>query len=197
MGPCSVMRWLRAASFAVACAGLATLGHLAGGGAFDPAAALAGLLLLLPPALALTRHERSLRHILPATALSQVVLHVLLSQSAVVHRAMGHEAVAQAVEHHAPSPGLGMVPMHGLGVLLTAAWLRWVEEGLCALVRQLAGWALQPLLVLLFVVTDWGSARPRAVAPAGADETCRAALVLRYAVARRGPPAGAWPAVFV
>ncbi|MGP3918592.1 hypothetical protein [Nonomuraea sp. 10N515B] len=197
MDPFSVVRWLRAASFAVACAGLATLGHLAGGGEFDPAAALAGLLLLLPPALALTKRERSLGHILPATALSQVVLHVLLSQSAVVHQAMGHQVVAQNVGHHASSPGLGMVPMHALGVLLTAVWLRWVEEGLCALVRQLAGWALQPLLVLLFVVADWSSARARTIAPRGEDETCRVALVLRYAVARRGPPAGAGPAVFV
>ncbi|MGA4992596.1 hypothetical protein [Nonomuraea bangladeshensis] len=193
MSPFSVVRWLRAASFAAACAGLATLGHLAGGGAFDPAAALAGLLLLLPPALALTRRERSLGHILPATALAQVLLHVLLSRSDVVHEAMGHPVV----DHHTASPSLGMVPMHALGVLLTSVWLRWVEEGLCALVRQLAGWALQPLLVLLFVVADWSSARPRANAPRGEDETCRAALVLRYAVVRRGPPAGAGPAVSV
>ncbi|MEU6730891.1 hypothetical protein ABZ917_44900 [Nonomuraea wenchangensis] len=193
MSPFSVVRWLRAASFAVACAGLATLGHLAGGGEFDPAAALAGLLLLLPPALALTKRERSLGHILPATALAQVLLHVLLSRSDVVHQAMGH----QIGDHHTASPGLGMVPMHALGVLLTSVWLRWVEEGLCALVRQLAGWALQPLLVLLFVVADWSSGRPRANAPRGEDETCRTALVLRYAVVRRGPPAGAGPAAFV
>ncbi|MEO3794993.1 hypothetical protein ABGB14_32685 [Nonomuraea sp. B10E15] len=75
MGPFSVVRWVRAASFAATCAVLATLGHLAGGGSFDSAAALGGFLLLLPPALALTGRERTLASILPATAASQVILH--------------------------------------------------------------------------------------------------------------------------
>jgi hypothetical protein len=188
---------MRAASFAAACAGLATLGHLAGGGRFDPTAALIGFALLLPPALASTKHERSLGHILPATALSQVVLHILLSQSASVHQAMGHQVPAQVMEHHAAgSPSLGMVPMHALGVLMTAVWLRWVEEGLCALVRLLAGWALCPLLVLLFLSTGWNSARPQAIAPADEDETGRIRLFLKHAMVRRGPPARpAGPAV--
>ncbi|WP_431930121.1 hypothetical protein [Nonomuraea jabiensis] len=199
MGPFSVVRWVRAASFAASCAGLATLGHLAGGGHFDGAAALIGFALLLPPALALTGRERSLSHILPATALSQIILHILLSQSTGVQHAMGLHDLAETMEHHASGPSsMGMLPMHGLGVLLTAAWLRWVEAGLCALGRQLADWVLRPLLVLLLLVGGWSSRRPPAVAPRGEDGTGRFRLFLRYALVRRGPPRGqAGPAVIV
>jgi hypothetical protein len=191
MGPFSVVRWMRAASFAATCAALATLGHLAGGGSFVPVPALSGFLLLLLPALALTGRERSLGSILPATALSQVVLHVLLTQSTV------HQAIADHVHtpgmdmsqlHHAGSPSLGMLPMHAAGVLVTSVWLRWVEAGLCALVRQLAGWVLRPLLVLLFMAAGWASHGPRAIAYAGEDETACVRLFLRHALVRRGPP---------
>ncbi|MGN9845215.1 hypothetical protein ACTMTI_44545 [Nonomuraea sp. H19] len=191
MGPFSVVRWVRAASFAATCAALATLGHLAGGGSFDPVPALNGFLLLLPPALALTGRERSLGSILPATALAQVILHVLLTQST-AQQTMAHHVHTPGMDmsqlDHALSPGWGMLPMHGAGVLVTSVWLRWVEAGLCALVRQLAGWVLRPLLVLLFMTAGGISSGPRAIAHAGEDETASIRLFLTHALVRRGPP---------
>ncbi|WP_433214968.1 hypothetical protein [Microtetraspora malaysiensis] len=190
VGPFSVVRWVRAVSFAATCTTLAALGHLAGGGSFDPAAAFGGLFLLLPPALALTGRERSFGAILPATGLSQVVLHVLLSQSA------GHHEMAPFMAdmartgqmHHANSFGMGMLLMHLASVVVTSAWLRWVEEGLCALARQLAGRMLRPLLILLSLSAEPGCGRPPAVVPARDDETVRVRVFLRHALVRRGPP---------
>ncbi|WP_433348448.1 hypothetical protein ACQP25_33795 [Microtetraspora malaysiensis] len=165
--------------------------HLAGGGSFDPVATLGGFLLLLLPALALTGRERVLSQIVPATALAQVILHVLLSQGA-AHHAM---AAVPATEHmghlhHASSPAMGMLLMHAVGALVTSVWLRWVEEGLCALVRQLADQVLRPLLALLLMAGGWTYPRPRAMAHAREDETARTRLFLRYALVRRGPPGG-------
>jgi hypothetical protein len=197
MGLFSVVRWVRAASFAATCAALATLGHLAGGGSFDPMATVSGFLLLLPPALALTGRERTLTSILPATAAAQVVLHVLLAQSA------GQEAAAHSagmagmagmgeMDHvHPPAfPSFGMLLVHAASVVLTSVWLRWVEAGLCALVRQLAGWVLRPLLILLFMAPGWISAEPRAIMHAREDEAARIRLFLRHVLVLRGPPGG-------
>ncbi|NUW39387.1 hypothetical protein [Nonomuraea rhodomycinica] len=189
MGPFSVMRWVRAAGFAATCAVLATLGHLAGGGSFDPKAALGGVLLLMVPALALTGRERVLGEIVPATALSQVVLHALLGQGAAEHPMPALPDMAHL--HHQPQPmsmSTGMLVMHALGVLVTSAWLRWAEAGLCALVRQLAGWVLRPLLALLLLAAGWAHPRPEPVAYAREDETARVRLFLRHALVRRGPP---------
>jgi hypothetical protein len=194
MGLMSVVRWVRAASFAAACAVLATLGHLAGGGSFDRSAMLTGFLIILVPALALTGRERTLASILPATAVSQIVLHVLLSAAhgpgpaaAVPAAPMGGGAGMEAMEHGAP--GLGMLLMHAVGVLVTSAWLEWGEARLCALVRQLAGWVLRPLLVLLYLVAGAAPAGPGPLLRARADERAPVQAVLRYAVVRRGPPA--------
>ncbi|MFI9840957.1 hypothetical protein ACIHFD_28270 [Nonomuraea sp. NPDC051941] len=189
MGPLSVVRWVRAASFAATCAALAMLGHLAGGGYFDAVSTLGGFLLLLPVALALTGRERSLGAILPATALSQVVLHVLLSQGAAHHTMASLGAVPGAAQlHHGGSPSFGMLVMHALGVLLTSAWLRWVESGLCALVRQVAGRVLRPLLVLVFTVAGCTATGPRTIAYAGEDETPPIRAFLRHALVGRAPP---------
>ncbi|GAA3647838.1 hypothetical protein GCM10022224_008280 [Nonomuraea antimicrobica] len=219
MGPFSVVRWVRAASFAATCAALATLGHLAGGGSFDPDAALGGFLLLLLPALALTGRERTLASILPATAASQVILHTLLTLSA-ERQAATSSAVAAAAAHHAETaamtgtggtggmsgmdgmvhvhasafPGFGMLLVHAASVLLTSVWLRWLEAALCALVRQLAGWVLRPLLVLCFLAAGPVPARPRPITRARRDEGGRVRLFLRYVLVLRGPPA-ARPAV--
>jgi len=48
-------------------------------------------------------------------------------------------SVRRQLELFQRSPSFGMLVMHALGVLVTSAWLRWVESGLCALVRQVAG----------------------------------------------------------
>ncbi|MQY08416.1 hypothetical protein [Actinomadura macrotermitis] len=198
MGPWSMVRWVRAASFAATCAGLATLGHVAGGGCFRAPAVLAGFLLVLAPALALTGRERTLRSILPATALAQVLLHVLLGQAA-GHHAMPAPPITVSPDpmgamHYAGSPGPAMLLMHAVGVLVSAAWLEWGEARLCALVRHLAGWALRPLLLLLFLPGGPGRTGPRTGPHPRRDERAPVRLVLRYAVVRRGPP-GAVPAL--
>ncbi|MFD1544255.1 hypothetical protein [Nonomuraea guangzhouensis] len=199
MGPFSVVRWVRAASFAATCAALATLGHLAGGGCFDPLATLSGFLLILLPALALSGRERTLASILPATGSSQVILHVLLTQSCGRHAAAPLSAapgMGEMSHLQTDSSGVGMLLVHAASVLLTSVWLRWVEAGLCALVRQLAGRVLRPLLVLFFMVAGWIFAGPRAIVHAREDETARIRLFLRYALVLRGPPEGqAGPAV--
>lgn len=198
MSPFSVVGWVRAASFAATCAVLAALGHLAGGGSVDPAAVLGGFLLMLLPALALTGRERTLGQIVPATALSQVILHLLLSRGAGEHAVAALPAMEHlGHQHHAGPPGVGMPLMHAVGVLVTSVWLRWVEEGLCALVRQLAGWVLRPLLVLLLLVAGGTPARPRGAAYPHEDEIARARILLRYALLRRGPPPGWWGPVAV
>jgi hypothetical protein len=197
MGPFSAVRWVRAASFAATCAALATLGHLAGGGSFDRAAALGGFLLLLLPALALTGRERTLASILPATAASQIVLHTLLTQSA-DQQAAAHCAEMAAMEgmggmahmHPSASTGFGMLFAHAASVLLTSVWLRWLETGLCALARQLAGWVLRPLLVLFLLVAGRPSAPLRLISRTWQDETARVRLFLRYVLVLRGPPGG-------
>ncbi|WP_344588408.1 MFS transporter [Actinomadura vinacea] len=176
---------MRAASFAGTCAGLATLGHVAGGGSLARTATLAGFLLVLVPALALTGRERTLASILPATALSQIVLHVLLTEAG------GPGSSADAITgtgemHHGGVPGLGMLLMHAVSVLVTSAWLEWGEARLCALVRLLLGWALRPLLFLLSARRNPAGHLP--IAPARANERVPALAVLRYAVVRRGPP---------
>ncbi|MFI6179515.1 hypothetical protein ACIA8R_28520 [Nonomuraea sp. NPDC051191] len=189
MGPWSVVRWLRAASFAGTCAALAALAHLAGGGCFDPGALLAGFLLVLAPALALTGRERTLAAIVPATGASQIVLHVLLSLSC------DHPAPAPAPDaaslghlHDTGVPGFGMLLVHAASVLLTSVWLRWVESGLCALVRELAGRVLRPLLVLFLAVTGWVA--PARTPVTGRDDvTARVRLFLRHVLVLRGPPA--------
>ncbi|MEU9841271.1 hypothetical protein AB0C69_18835 [Actinomadura sp. NPDC048032] len=193
MGPWSMVRWVRAAGFAAACAGLAALGHLAGGGGFDRAATLAGFLLVLGPALALTGRERTFASIVPATAASQVVLHVLLM------RAAGHPLAAARPDAaamdggaepmaHGGGPGLAMLLMHAVSVLVTSAWLEWGEARLCALVRVLAGWVLRPLVLLLAVAAGRSPGLPRPVPRGRSDERAPARDALRYAVARRGPP---------
>ncbi|MFD0690847.1 hypothetical protein [Actinomadura fibrosa] len=190
MGPLSVVRWVRAASFAATCAGLAALGHIAGGGTPDRAATLLGFLLLLVPALALTGRERNLASILPATAVSQVVLHVLLMLASEPSTAASIAPGAGGM-HHRGMPGLAMLMMHAVGVLVTSAWLEWGEVRLCAFVRTLAAWAVRPLLVLLYLIARRVDAGPRPVAFARADVRAPVQAVLRYAVVRRGPP-GTW-----
>jgi hypothetical protein len=193
MGLMSVVRWVRAVSFAATCAVLATLGHLTGGGSLDRSAVLTGFLVIVVPALALTGRERTLASILPATAVSQIVLHVLLTtaQGAAPAPAapMGGAAGMEAMDHG--TPGLGMLLMHAVSVLVTSAWLEWGEARLCALVRQLTGWVLRPLLFLLCLAAGSAFAQPRPIAGARTGECAPVQAALRYAVVRRGPP-GTW-----
>lgn len=185
MGLRSLVRWVRAAGFAVTCVGLAAAGHLAAGGKVQSFALVAGFAIIFVPALALTRREHGLGTILPAVAVCQVVLHALLGQMSPGHAAPVMEAMPAS--HGGPPPGLGMLLAHAVAVLITSWWLERGEVRLCDLVRRVASWALR---VLVWV-------RPAAVhgpAPAAPVVWVRRPLpaaVLRHVMVRRGPPAGA------
>lgn len=186
----SAVRWVRAAAFAAACAELAAAGHLAGGGAADRSALLAGLLVIFPAALALTGRERTIASILPAVAGSQVLLHVLLSQAApphtVVHRSALMRDGTTMPLHHDGSPGLGMLLTHTVAVLVTAWWLECGESKLCGLARQLAALVMRPLLLFLLRTAAGRDAwRP---APVWQEPSTPPLSVLRHVMARRGPP---------
>jgi hypothetical protein len=191
MRPGSAVRWVRAASFAAACSVVAALGHLAGGGQVDRLALAAGFLLMFLPALALTRRERTLATILPAVAVGQVVLHILLSQAAPGH-AMVMPATGTAGQAgmtmpaaHEGSPGLGMLLTHAVAALVTSWWLERGEARLCGLVRRVANWALRPFTRMRPVPVD-GPARPIRATPR--PRPAVGAVILRYAMVRRGPP---------
>ncbi|MEV0611709.1 hypothetical protein AB0I81_00175 [Nonomuraea sp. NPDC050404] len=83
-----------------------------------------------------------------------------------------------------------MLLVHAASVLLTSVWLRWLEEAPCSLVRQLAGWALRPLLVLWFLSAEAITAPSRSIARARRAEIARIRLFLRYVLVLRGPPGG-------
>ncbi|MEU5884960.1 hypothetical protein [Spirillospora sp. NPDC047279] len=190
MGAWSVVRWVRAAGFAAACAGLAAAGHVAGGGGLRPWAVPAGFLIVFVPALLLSGRERTMASILPATATSQAVLHVLLSpaagdQDAALVAALATADGASAQVHHSGPFNLAMVLMHAVSVLLTASWLVWGEARLCALVRLLTSWMLRPLL---FLIARRPPASPRQILLRRAAERSPVRAFLRYALARRGPP---------
>ncbi|MFF5261719.1 hypothetical protein ACFY4C_22475 [Actinomadura viridis] len=193
MGLWSVVRWVRAAAFSATCAGLASAGHAFGGGTAHPLALVAGFLVLLGPALALTGCERSLTTILPAVGVSQVALHVLLTQTSPDHdmdAAPTLTVLADGVPvqvHQHGSSGLVMVMMHAVAVLVTAWWLECGEAALCAVVRCVAAWAWRSSFWLRPVVVH-GPARVR---PVWWLRRTVPAQVLRHVVAQRGPPARA------
>ncbi|MGP4030169.1 hypothetical protein [Actinomadura sp. 3N407] len=194
MGLWSAVRWVRAASFAAVCAALAAGGHVTGGGGVDRLALVAGFLAMFVPALVLTRRERTIATILPAVAAGQVVMHVLLSQAAPGHAmvAPGADPVGQAAmtmpAGHGGSSGLGMLLMHAVAVLVTSWWLECGEAGLCGLVRRVAHWALRSFARRRPVPAD-GPVRP--MRARHRSWTAVGAVMLRYAVVRRGPPVGA------
>ncbi|MUN35497.1 MFS transporter [Actinomadura litoris] len=185
----SVVRLVRAATFAATCAGLAAGGHLAAGGAVEPLVLAIGFAAMFVPALLLTRRERSIGTILPAVALCQVVLHLLLSGSSPAH---GMTTTADGMTAHGMSaasdgsPGLSMLLAHAIAVLITSWWLERGEAGLCALVRCVATWALRSLTWLRPTVVH-GPAWIRSVFR---GRHPRPAQALKHAMVRRGPPAG-------
>ncbi|RKS76716.1 hypothetical protein BZB76_2074 [Actinomadura pelletieri DSM 43383] len=187
----SPVRWVRAASFAAACAVLAAGSHVAAGGRLDRSAVGIGFLVMLALALVATRRERTIATILPTVAAAQAVLHFALSQSGTGHSAAVPAAEASTAmsmpmpEPHDGSGGLAMLLMHAVAVLVTSWWLECGEARLCALVRRLARWTLRAF-ARLRPAPVYGPARPirarrRLQAPVDA-------VILRYAMVRRGPP---------
>ncbi|MFC5745383.1 hypothetical protein [Actinomadura rugatobispora] len=185
----SAVRVVRAAAFSVTCAGLAAVGHLAGGGKVAPSLLTAGFVLMFVPALMLTRRERTIGEILPAVAICEVGLHLLLSRCCAPQ---GTAAAADAAASHGTavhdadgSSGFGMLLMHAVAVLITSWWLEQGEAALCSFVRCVAAWALRTL-VWLRPPAPYGAAPSR---PFFWQRHPVPARVLRHVMARRGPPA--------
>jgi hypothetical protein len=124
--------------------------------------------------------------IIPAVAVCQVVLHVLLSES------YPAPMTAQAVNGHAMpdphdgSPMLAMLLMHAVAVLITSWWLERGESALCGLVHRLAVWALR-VFARLWPEPVHG---PAQVAPVVWSRRVLPAAVLRHVLVLRGPPTG-------
>lgn len=191
MGLGSVVRWVRAGSFSAACSVLASLGHLSGGGRVDRLALVAAFLLILVPALALTRRERTFATILPAVAVGQVALHVLFAQTVPGHAMVmpaadpaGHAGM-ETPAAHGGSSGLAMLLMHTVAVLVTSWWLERGEAWLCALARRVARWTLRPLTRVRPVPVD-GPARP--MRATRRPRAAVGAVIMRHVLVRRGPP---------
>lgn len=199
----SVVRLVRAATFATTCTGLAAGGHLAAGGTVEPPILVACFVMMFVPALALTHREHSIVTILPAVAFCQVVLHLVLSRYCFIHGMSTAPAAAPDIvaahgalpggmaAHGMPaeadgSSGFSMLLMHAVAVLITSWWLERGEAALCALVSCVAFWALRSL-VWLRPAAAHGPARPRPVFWARHPLP---AQVLQHVMVRRGPPAG-------
>ncbi|WP_067449761.1 hypothetical protein [Actinomadura macra] len=192
MGLWSAVRWVRAASFAAGCALLAAGAHLVGGGHVHRVALVTGFLTVFVPALALTRRERTIATILPAVAVCQVVLHVMLSRSSEGHAmampAAGPGDQPMMADAHGGSPGLGMLLMHAVAVLVTSWWLERGEARLCGQMRRLARWVLRTF-ARVRPMPAYGPARP--MRPGPRVGRALRTVILRYAMVRRGPPESA------
>jgi hypothetical protein len=179
--------------------GLATGGHLAGGGQMPPAAVLAALCAVtMVPVAALTRFRLSFPALTGLIGATQIWLHWAFSAlsagaSAAAPQAqlsghaghapaaLGHETLTVAAAAHSAVPDGLMLAAHAVATLATALVLARGEQAL----GVLAGW-LRPLL---------RQPEPASIIPARAPGACAIAEVLppaRPAVrlpSRRGPPA--------
>ncbi|MFJ5700538.1 hypothetical protein [Arthrobacter sp. NPDC093139] len=179
--------------------GLATGGHLAGGGQLPPAAVLAALYAVtMVPVAALTRFRLSFPALTGLIGATQIWLHWALSAlsagaSAAVPQAqlsghashapaaLGHKTVTLAVAAHSAVPDGLMLAAHAVATLATALVLARGERAL----GVLADW-LCPLLRQPEPASIIPPRVPRACAIAGDLPPARPAVRLP---SRRGPPA--------
>ncbi|KUN88759.1 hypothetical protein [Streptomyces griseoruber] len=184
------VRSLRAAVFAVLCVLLAAGGHVLATGVAPPVRTqVAGALVLFAAGCLLGGRERSLAGIGGGTLASQAGLHFAFAtarpQSVMVMHGlrMSHSA-AHPHTPHATAAHLG-------AALVLTWWLRRGEAALWSLLRWAV--ALVPGLVAWWRVARGARAVPavpRPGRPAGGGAGAPRQALLRYAVHRRGPPAG-------
>lgn len=164
-------RLVRALASAAAATILGLAGHLLAGGAFTVAGTLLAVAVVLVPSWLLAGRERSWTFIAAVQVTAQQVIHPLLVGVAPEPGALPHDV---------------MFFLHVLGALAMATWLRHGERRAWSAARRLAGrvvaWAV--LLLTGAPVPAGSVARPR---PARAV-ALPAAVLLRHAVVRRGPP---------
>ncbi|MEU5535976.1 hypothetical protein [Streptomyces sp. NPDC020362] len=185
------VRSVRAAVFAVLCVLLAAGGHaLATGAAPSVWTQVAGFVPVFLGACLLGGRERSLAGIGGVTLVAQGGLHLLFHATGPHHAAMVMDGMrmthghAQAVTPHATAAHVG-------AALVLTWWLRRGEAALWSLLRRAISFL--PGLAAWWQVV--GGARRIACTPEnarglGAESRSLRGVRLRYAVHRRGPPAG-------
>ncbi|MFF4269870.1 hypothetical protein [Streptomyces sp. NPDC001536] len=183
------VRSLRAAVFAVLCVLLATGGHVLAVGVAPPVSVQgAGGLAVFVAGLLLGGRERSLVGIGGGTLAAQGGLHVAFG-AARAHAGMVTQGMRMAPHTHAAVPHA--TAAHVGAALLLTWWLRRGEAALWSLLR----WAVAFVPGL---VAWWRAARGFRGVPSGLEPSRRVGdrawsprqVWLRYAVRRRGPPAG-------
>lgn len=207
------LREARAAVFAALCVLVGALGHDAfSAGTIPLWAPAVGFLATFLFAQLFTRRERGLPTILVLMGVVQVALHHLfglaqrLSANATPMRmAMpprgawwcGHDepsGVTQAMTHAATMPPsqhtmtAGMWAAHIAAALFAAWWLRRGEAAVWALGRALALALIAPLVLLVVALVPWAPPRSAAAPITAAPRRIGPGRLLRFAVARRGPP---------
>lgn len=210
------LRAARAAVFAALCVLVGAVGHDAFSVGAIPVWALfvggGAVLLVVAP---LTQRECGLPTILALMAVVQVGLHQLFasaqggagrmsmpmamampprgefwcghSEPAGVTRAMQNVAMPTADAAHHSMTG-GMVAAHVAAALVAAWWLRRGEAAVWSLARTLGLALITPLVLLVVALVAW--APPRRVGAVAARTPARLGpgRLLRFDVARRGPP---------
>ncbi|NJP26385.1 MFS transporter [Microbispora sp. SCL1-1] len=184
-------RLLRSASFSAVCVLLAVGAHrFAGGGGPTPAALLTGMLTVTAGAAVAAGRERSPQAIIGLLVGAQAFLHVLLDLT-------GSGAASYPTWHGGLTAQTGMFTAHLTAALLTGLWLSRGEETLWSVLRAAGARAVRCLravavlaraLLALRGADLAGTGRPRPPAAPGSMRAPRAAVVLRHAVVRRGPP---------
>jgi hypothetical protein len=188
----------RAAVFAAVCVCLAWAAHRWMSGApVPPWAVLVGAVAAFGTARPIAGRERSLATITALMAVDQTALH-LLFEAAQRGAAQSAALPAMAGMTGMPMPGMqapgtamhmtaGMFAAHAIAALVCAWWLRRGEAATHAAVRAVAAWLAERLSVPMpgacAVVSGPRRRRSRDV---GVDRP--RGLLIRFTVARRGPP---------
>lgn len=173
-----MLRDVRVLLFTAVCLLLSVTGHALAAGAFPaPAGLVAGGGLTLLLAARLAGRERSLGQLAAGVLGIQLGLHTLFGYlDTAVPATHQHEAAGS-------SPGAGMLAAHLAASLIAGWWLRHGEARAWRLCRWLAAAVtLLPRSLAPLRVDE------RPVLPAPSRRVPPAAVPLRHAVSRRGPP---------
>lgn len=179
-------RLMRAAVFAVVCAGVSAGGHaLAGHTSLTPDALAAGLGLAFVLGCALAGRERSLPVILAAMLAGEAGLHTLFEELGPAMAAPASVPAAAAMAGHpmAPHVGATMLLAHAWAGLLASWWLHRGERAFWSLLRRLGARLADRLLPAIPPLPP----PPRTPMATGRVPTPSARL-LRYCLVERGPP---------
>ncbi|MEV6427750.1 hypothetical protein [Nocardia sp. NPDC051463] len=183
-----ITRATRAAMFAAIGVLLSAIGHAEASGHGVPVSTLIlAFAATGSVAWAAAERQRGIVGIGGGLLVMQVALHLWFGVPAL---SGGHgTSHATAELAGAQTDSLIMLAAHGVAALVCAVWLWLGEKALFALLAALYARTLAPLLLMLVhpAVADTGSGRPIAVDHRTSPLT---GALLRYVMARRGPPVG-------